>query len=78
MGSPLRLSALLSERSEGMEQFLDEVNFMEWNLHQDKGRPSREGVALLAREFYITQTLFRPITTIDRFTGRVPRVLWRS
>ena len=36
---------------EGMERFLEEVNFMDWNLHQDKGRPFAEGVALLSREF---------------------------
>ena len=36
---------------EGMERFLQEVNFMEWNLLQDKGRPFTEGVAVLSREF---------------------------
>lgn len=36
---------------EGMESFLREVNFMEWNLHQDKGRPFEEGVAVLSKEF---------------------------
>jgi 2-haloacid dehalogenase len=36
---------------EGMERFLEEVKFMEWNLHQDKGRPFAEGVALLSRDF---------------------------
>lgn len=36
---------------EGMERFLREVNFMEWNLLQDKGRPFTEGVAILSREF---------------------------
>jgi 2-haloacid dehalogenase len=34
-----------------MEQFFREVNFMEWNAQQDKGRPFVEGVALLSREF---------------------------
>ena len=36
---------------EGMERFLKEVNFMEWNLLQDKGRPFEEGVAVLSKEF---------------------------
>lgn len=36
---------------EGMERFFQEVNFMEWNMHQDQGRPFAEGVALLSKEF---------------------------
>ena len=36
---------------EGMEHFLKEVNFADWNLQQDKGRPFKEGIALLSREF---------------------------
>lgn len=36
---------------EGMEHFLKEVNFMEWNLQQDKGRPFAEGVAVLSQKF---------------------------
>jgi len=36
---------------EGMERFLEEVNFMEWNLQQDKGRPFAEGVAILSEKF---------------------------
>jgi len=36
---------------EGMERFLKEVNFAEWNLLQDKGRPFAEGVATLSQEF---------------------------
>ena len=36
---------------EGMERFLEEVNFMEWNLLQDKGRSFQEGVAVLSNEF---------------------------
>jgi 2-haloacid dehalogenase len=36
---------------ESIERFLQEVNFMEWNLLQDKGRPFVEGVAILSREF---------------------------
>jgi len=36
---------------EGMERFLTEVNFAEWNLQQDKGRPFAEGVAILSEKF---------------------------
>ncbi len=36
---------------EGMESFLREVNFMEWNAHQDRGRPFAEGVDILSEQF---------------------------
>lgn len=36
---------------EAMERFLKEINFTEWNLLQDKGRPFAEGVAALSSEF---------------------------
>lgn len=36
---------------DSMERFLYEVNFMEWNLLQDKGRSFVEGVALLSRQY---------------------------
>jgi len=36
---------------EGMERFLREVNFSDWNLQQDKGRPFVEGTALLSQQF---------------------------
>lgn len=34
-----------------MEKFLNEVNFMDWNSQQDKGRTFAEGVAALSRRF---------------------------
>ena len=34
-----------------MELFLEEVDFMNWNLQQDKGRPFAEGVAVLSQQF---------------------------
>lgn len=34
-----------------MERFLQEVNFMEWNAQQDKGRSFAEGVTALSKEF---------------------------
>ena len=36
---------------DGIERFLEEVKFMEWNLLQDKGRPFVEGVTRLSKEF---------------------------
>ena len=36
---------------EGMENFLNEVDFMGWNSHQDKGRTFTEGVADLSTQF---------------------------
>ncbi len=36
---------------DGIERFLEEVKFMEWNLLQDKGRPFVEGVTSLSKEF---------------------------
>ena len=39
------------ENHEAMERFLSEIRFMEWNLYQDKGRPFKEGVAILASQY---------------------------
>jgi 2-haloacid dehalogenase len=36
---------------EAMERFLHEVNFMDWNAQQDKGRRFAEGVAILSKQF---------------------------
>ncbi len=36
---------------EGMERFLREVNFADWNLQQDKGRPFAEAIAVLSGQF---------------------------
>ncbi len=33
------------------ENFLDEINFTEWNAQQDKGRSFTEGVAVLSQQF---------------------------
>jgi 2-haloacid dehalogenase len=35
----------------GMQRFLDEIGFAEWNLQQDKGRPFAEAVAELSGRF---------------------------
>lgn len=36
---------------QAMEDFLTEINFMEWNAQQDKGRSFAEGTTLLSKEF---------------------------
>lgn len=36
---------------EAIDNFLTEINFMEWNAQQDKGRLFAEGNAILAQEF---------------------------
>lgn len=35
---------------QAMEEFLKEINFMEWNAQQDRGRPFAEAVALHAKK----------------------------
>lgn len=39
------------DTEEAMKKFFDEVNFMEWNTKQDKGRKFKEGVADLSEQF---------------------------
>ncbi|MGZ9226596.1 MAG: HAD family hydrolase [Anaerolineales bacterium] len=39
------------QNEDAMEQFLAEVNFMDWNAQQDKGRTFAQGVAELSRQF---------------------------
>ncbi|MEW6400826.1 MAG: HAD family phosphatase [Chloroflexota bacterium] len=36
---------------QAMERFLSEVNFLEWNSHQDRGRPFAQAVAELSGRF---------------------------
>jgi len=36
---------------QGMEDFLKEINFMDWNAIQDKGRSFTDGVAELSKQF---------------------------
>ncbi len=42
---------LFNSNSAAMERFLKEIDFFEWNLKQDKGRPFAEGVAELTERF---------------------------
>lgn len=39
------------DQPEALENFLEEVNFAEWNEQQDKGRPFAQGVAELTAQF---------------------------
>ena len=39
------------ENHEALEKFLAEIRFMDWNAQQDKGRPFKDGVAILSRQF---------------------------
>ena len=36
---------LFADDSQGMERFLEEINFYDWNLQQDAGRPFAEAIA---------------------------------
>jgi 2-haloacid dehalogenase len=49
--NPHRLYAPYFNSSAEIDQFLHEINFSEWNLRQDAGRPFREGVADLSADF---------------------------
>lgn len=40
-----------NDEEQAMERFLHEVNFMDWNAEQDKGRSFKEGVADLSKQF---------------------------
>lgn len=44
-------SKFFDGNEEGLQRFLDEIGFAEWNLQQDKGRPFAEGVAELSGRF---------------------------
>jgi 2-haloacid dehalogenase len=44
-------SRYFPDQPQAMEEFLKEINFMEWNAQQDKGRPFAEGVVLHSRQF---------------------------
>jgi FMN phosphatase YigB (HAD superfamily) len=50
---------------QGMENFLKEIRFAEWNAQQDKGRPFEEGIAIYRRN--ITGALINQgITSLSR------------
>ena len=49
--NPRHLYRRYFDSEEAMEQFLHEVDFMEWNAKQDGGRSFAEGVAELSKQF---------------------------
>ncbi len=36
---------------QAVDSFLKEIDFAEWNAHQDAGRPFKEGIAILSAQF---------------------------
>lgn len=61
------------DQPQAMEDFLSEVNFMEWNAQQDKGRPFAEAVAILSQEFPHRAELIRAYHEhwIESITGPI-------
>ena len=61
------------EQTQAMEDFLSEVNFMEWNAQQDKGRSFAEGVAILSEQFPHRAELIRAYheNWIESITGPI-------
>ena len=61
------------EQPQAMEDFLAEVNFMEWNALQDKGRPFAEGVAILTEQFPQHADLIRAYheNWLESITGHI-------
>jgi 2-haloacid dehalogenase len=45
------LRPYFSDQPHAMETFLKEINFIEWNAHQDKGRSFAEGIEVLSKQF---------------------------
>jgi 2-haloacid dehalogenase len=65
------------ENPDAMEQFLAEINFMDWNAQQDKGRPFREGVAILSGQYPQYSRLIRAYheNWEDSIAGDFPEVV---
>ena len=59
---PRNLYRRYFDDAESMERFLEEIDFMEWNLLQDKGRPFAEGVADLTAQFPQHADLIRALS----------------
>ncbi len=49
--NPRNLYRRYFDRPEEMEAFLSEIDFMGWNIQQDRGRPFTEAVAELSAQF---------------------------
>ena len=85
---PRNLYRRYFDDSEAMEQFLEEIDFMEWNAHQDRGRPFAEGVAELSARFpqhaglirayhdHWEESIGEPITRTIEIVQRLKRAGW--
>ena len=85
---PRNLYRRYFDDAESMERFLEEIDFMEWNALQDKGRPFAEGVADLTAQFPQHADLIRayhehweesigaPITPVIEILKRVKAAGW--
>jgi 2-haloacid dehalogenase len=61
---------------EGMEDFLKEIDFMEWNAQQDKGRTFAEGVAALSKQFPHHAHLIQAYH--DRWADSIGEAYWET
>ena len=61
---------------EGMEDFLREIDFMEWNVQQDKGRTFAEGVATLSKQFPHHAHLIRAYH--DHWVDSIGEAYWET
>jgi 2-haloacid dehalogenase len=85
---PRNLYRRYFDDTQSMEQFLEEINFMEWNALQDKGRPFAKGVADLTAKFpqhadlirayheHWEESIGEPITPIIEILKRVKAAGW--
>jgi 2-haloacid dehalogenase len=85
---PRNLYRRYFDDTQSMEQFLEEINFMEWNALQDKGRPFAKGVADLTAKFpqhadlirayheHWEESIGEPITPVIEILKRVKAAGW--
>ena len=85
---PRNLYRRYFDNAESMERFLEEIDFMEWNALQDKGRPFAEGVADLTAQFpqhadlirayheHWEESIGEPITPVIEILKRVKAAGW--
>lgn len=57
--NPRHLYRRFFNTSQEMDKFLSEINFSEWNLQQDNGRPFKEGITKLSAEYPGYSTLIQ-------------------
>ncbi len=57
--NPHKLYSRYFDQPHEIDRFLGEINFVEWNVQQDKGRPFAQAVAELSRKFPQHEHLIR-------------------